>query len=198
MRKRVMEEKRSAVRSDARSLLLFLWWSVFLSASCDAPKHAATPVALAYAEALQYGDVERAFALHVLSVDSPYCSERFVRLFERLREQRNPQSCAELLSSQPTALSGLEEEARLYLQILHVLCREPAATCRDYAKEVFAATRPTHQRWRLIRLVGDGESAIAYFDIEADAQIRHLSVPLRNVDGQWKVDDRSASTLRSE
>ena len=110
--------------------------SVF--SGCSESEHEATQTVRDYLEAKRYGDLDRAFGLHTESVKSQYCTSTFNAVMEAARKEGTPVRCAPLVAREAAGIEAVEDEIRLYLQVLHVICRHPGATCQDYAKEVFA------------------------------------------------------------
>jgi hypothetical protein len=190
------ERNSTALRCGVTLAVMVMAW---LPWAC-AGEHDATQTAKDYVDATRYGDLERAFGLHIASVQSEYCVPGFKAVLEAARKKRSTEECAPLLAGKLEDVTEVDDEVRLYLQVLHVICRRPEATCEDYTKEVFAegfggedspTGDPAHLR--LHRVVGDHDSALAYVDVVRSGVTEHRTFRVIRVEGNWTVDDRHSS-----
>ncbi len=174
----------------------------------DAPSTRAAPTHPAHArveaalQALQYGDAQGLFDAHLVSQQSPWCAPDFMRLLERLREERTGQGCEQARALTQSEDDALDDQDALLVQTMRFVCERPEATCQDYASAVFASQldalpqrRPT--RWSLDRLQGDEAQATAYVSLhypglETPAR---TTLRLRAMQGRWYIDGEPAAWL---
>jgi len=167
-------------------------------AGCEASSsHPAAGTVDAYLEAIQYGDADRLFSLNVESTDKGvYCSSSsFSTVLDRAREAAGAaDQCARVRGLGADDLADMPDEARLLVQVVRVVCDDPNATCKDYARFVFDRTVTAQaafghlQRWDVRKIIGDQTRAAAYVDLQVEGHtIRHRTIRLRRLADGWVV-----------
>lgn len=159
----------------------------------------ARQTARGFLKAVQYGDVERAWEMHVASTEQgAYCqSKAFADVLEKTRETMTEADCKGAKELDPTRRASLAADARLLVQILRFACEYPDGDCVDYQKQVFTSQMPESSlgtglgNFEIGELRTDGDTATVYVDYwkgkRDETSVHRESLELRRMDGEWAV-----------
>jgi len=159
----------------------------------------AEQTARGFLKAVQYGDFERAWKLHVASTrQGAYCrSESFADVLARTREEMTEADCEGARGLDPTRRANLADDAQLLVQILRFACEHPDGECLDYQREVFTSQMPNStlagalDAFEVGEVRVDGATATVYVDYwsgeRENADVHHQSLQLERVGGTWVV-----------
>lgn len=171
-------------------------------------EHAATPQVEAYVRALQYRDAQTLYTMHLESTASgTYCSSPvFARMLQRVKQRKlDAQACSRAALLTRLDDQELDAEAALLGQLVRFGCEHPQGTCTDYAKQVFEAGLRGAPLWgkplqgfRVQRVLGSGDEAIAYIDLSYPAPLGtvHKAVALTHTTSGWHVATPIEELLR--
>jgi len=169
---------------------------VVLLGACDSD-HAARPDLDSFLDALEFGDVDRLFELHVDSTTfSTWCTAEFRAIIEKAQKRRDDEECARLGEIGASDLDAMADELRLAVQVAAFACQQPRGTCTEYGERVFrqavaergiTARRPASHKVR--RLFGDESKAAAYVELTfADGATEQRILEMRRLGNRWRVD----------
>lgn len=179
-----------------RGKRLVLVLALASSIACER-EHAAREDLVAFLDALEFGDVDRLFELHVDGTNfSPWCESEFRALIEKAQKQRDPEECGRLREISRSDLEAMSDELRLAVQVAAFACESPRGTCIQYGEKVFRqavaergvlAERP--KSYEIRRLFGDDAKAAAYVELTfADGRSEQRVIELRLVGNRWRVE----------
>ncbi|MFW5968257.1 MAG: hypothetical protein ACOCV2_12100 [Persicimonas sp.] len=187
------------------ALALVLVAALWVGCKDRPEQHPATDRAVAFLEAVQYGDFERASAMHVDATERGfYCESRaFDELTERAREAATDEECERLADLSAADLERLETEAHLLVQMVRFFCEEPEGGCEAYGERVLESHMETSEQrgettqfsfddFDLQKVVGDQDKAVVYVDLTGSGEepgAAHETFEMRRHDGEWFVTE---------
>lgn len=176
-----------------------------VSTGCRAdPAKEATAAML---NALQYRDLSGVYTQHIESTGrATYCASMpFHRLMDRVKKSKpDAKAC-----SQAKATSGatsLDDELKLFFQVVRFICEHPEGTCRDYGRLLFeqqlkqsALWRRPLSSYRIVRTTHQKAHSVVYVDLVFDSpkQTRHMSFHVKQVESRWVVTNELSSWTSS-
>lgn len=158
--------------------------------------HPANPDLQAFLDALEFGDRETLFELHLDSTtSSDWCTEKFRAIIVKAQGTRSDGDCAQIRALGESDLEQMRDELRLAVQVTAFACERPSGDCVDYGRRVFEETAATSALLvtppasrEVRRLFGDDDRAVAYVDfVLPDTSQLHRVLELRRVGERWRV-----------
>lgn len=161
----------------------------------------ARQAAEAYLVAMQYGDEDAAFKVHVDATDAgTWCgSEQFEKILTRMRSGADEKECKRAQILTDARPEELDDEAMMLLQAMRFVCENPEGTCKDYARVTFfsscaqlEATRGKLKNYIIQRESPDasGSEVTLYVDLDyGTPPIKRAAIHLKKVGSGWYVTD---------
>jgi len=189
-------EEFEEARTKARVFTTLAILVLILLAGCDRP-HPSSQVARDVVDAVRHGDKETVWRLSTASsLQNEYCSAAgFQRVLERALRLKDEGICEQLSELQSNDLESVTDELVLYLQIQRAVCERPDLDCMLYSRLVFDSqwdALSVGASGKIVRIVGDDQSAVIYVDITKDGQIRPGTLPLILLEREWRVTSLEA------